>query len=293
MRFLCPIATVMVTASLLVQQPPSMAQSGSDATPPVILISAQHKDGSPADLATTDLEVRVDGQSVDVSDVHRIPRPQLGYCVLFDSSGSQRQRWSQQRDQTTEFLSKVPQSGRDYGVFTAFNGNAYLDAEGTDPQKLIHAISKQLAQGGTALYDAMVACSDYLLKHTSNDVLRMMFIFSDGGDNASHLNRDKAAQELARSDIRVFVVGDMTDRIGLEAMKEFTQETGGRIYFTGKQKELDPVADINLQLGHLFAMTLTKPLPNDRIFKLKVKCTKKDTLVIAPQKYSVALQPAQ
>lgn len=235
----------------------------------------------------------MDGKTAAVTEVRRLPRPPLQYCLLFDSSGSQRATIQQQRDQAAEFLSKIPQAGRDYGRFVAFDNDAYLDAQGTDPQKLVQALAKQSARGGTAVYDAIVACSDQLSKHAPEDTLRLMVVLSDGEDNASRFNRDATVRTLVTAGVKVYTIGRAEGPRAAAAMKEFAQATGGKNYSARKNEDLAKlIADISGDLNSLLSVTLApaKPLPGDRAYKIELKSKQKNVSVSAPRQYYVPLQ---
>lgn len=286
----------VIVASLIVLCDSLFAESGNPATiPPRILISARNKDGSPAVLSASDLEVRIDGKPVAVQGVSPIRDAPLHYCLLIDSSGSQRPFVERQRDQAAAILSNIVQPGRDYGLFVNFNDEAYLDAEGSNPQKLVAALSKTTARGGTALYDAMVACSDALVKAAPGPGLRVMFIFSDGDDNSSHVNKDGTVSTLLKAGMRVYSIGHK-DAVpsptvtgnGGTVLRQFAEKTGGRTYSSDKEKDFDKIlADISGELASLVAVTVASasPLPGDRFYKLEVKCSRKDVSLNAPRQY--------
>jgi Ca-activated chloride channel homolog len=267
----------------------------------VIWISAQNKDGTPAELTPSDLEVKVDGKRTAVSGLRK-PNPLLNYCLLLDNSGSTRPALKGQYANAVALLSKIPHAGRDYGVLVDFNDEAYVDAEGTDPQHLIKGI-KQAARGGTALFDTMVACSDDLSKGEwskgAPDALRLMFVLSDGEDNASHLNRQAAERTLLKARIRVYSIGQTSGANstaelrakGDKSLKGFAELTGGKTYLPGKNMNLERiVADISSDLAGLYSMTLASDnSAGDRVHKLEVKCSKKDVALSAPREYYVPL----
>jgi VWFA-related protein len=269
--------------------PPQSATASGGLT---VLFSARNKDGSPAELSPTDLEVRIDGKPSAVTAVRRLPRPPLQYCLLFDSSGSQKAAFQQERDQATQFLSRIPQAGRDYGRFVAFNDELYVDAEGTDPQKLIKALANETPRGGTALYDAMVACSNRMLKDAPEAALRLIVILSDGEDNSSHLNRDATERTLVMAGVKVYTIGRVEAPRAAAALKQFAEATGGRNYSAWKKDELEKlIADISGELDSLYSVTLApaKPLPGDRSYKIDVKCNRKNISITAPRQYFVPL----
>jgi Ca-activated chloride channel homolog len=300
-RLVLSVTLIVLFAFLLAraQQPSSPGPESKEITPqaPAIWITAQNKDGTPTELSPSDLEVKVDGKQTAVSDLQRLSPP-LDYCLLLDISGSTRPAVKTQYATAVALLSKVPQAGRDYGVLVDFNDEAYVDAEGTDPQKIIKGIHQD-ARGGTALYDTMVACSDDLAKRAP-DALRLMFILSDGEDNSSHVNRETAERTLVKDRIRVFAIGQesganstsQSRARGNKDLKAFADLTGGKSYVPGKKLGLEQiVTDISGDLAGIYSMTLTsdKPLAGDRFLKLEVKCGRKDIAVTAPRQFFVPL----
>jgi Ca-activated chloride channel homolog len=261
-----------------------------------VLVSARNKDGSPAELSPTDVEVKLEGKTSAVTVVRRLPRPPLQYCLLFDSSGSQKTVFQEEREQAAQFLSRIPQASRDYGWFVAFNDQSYLDAEGTDPQKLAQALSKESPRGGTALYDAMVACSDELARGASA-ALRLMIILSDGEDNSSRVNRDATALALVKEGVRVYSIGRGEAPRAVAALKQFAEATGGKNYFPRKEADLDKLlTDISGELDSLFSVTVApaSPLPGNRVYRIELKFNKKNDKknisISAPRQYFAPLQ---
>jgi Ca-activated chloride channel family protein len=197
-----------------------------------------------------------------------------------------------QRDQATHFLSRIPQPGRDYGRFVAFNHQPFLDAQGTDPQELAKALNKEGAHGGTALYDALVACSDQLSKDSSV-ALRLMVILSDGEDNSSHVSRDATVLILVKAGVRVYSIGRGEAPRAVAALKQFAEATGGKNYFPRKEEDLDKILrDISGDLDSLFSVIVAPAniLPGDCTYKIELKFNKKNISISAPRQYFAPLQ---
>jgi len=171
----------------------------------------------------------------------------------------------------------------------------------------VRALNKESSRGGTALYDAAVACSEALSKHDlpkndqskdPADALRLIFIFSDGEDNASHVNRDAAEHAVVSARVRVYAIGEKDTggprpsggTRGFETLRRLSEISGGKHYSPGKK--IDPeqiVDDISADLAGLYAVTLTsdQTLPAGRFYKLEVKSSKKNVAITAPRQYSV------
>jgi VWFA-related protein len=276
------------------------AANESNSSSRTIWISAQSKDGTPRALSISDLEVKIDGKPASVRDVRPLS-PALHYCLLLDISSSTRSTRNTQREIAVALLSKIPKASRDYGLLVAFNDQAYLDAEGTDPQKLIKSI-QQDARGATAMYDAMVACSDHLSKNDSApDTPRVMFVLSDGVDNASRTFQDEAERTLIRERIRVYSIREKftepyqrTAEVAREnkSLRQLVESTGGKNYLLTKEVTLDRIVqDISADLSGLYAVALIseKTVPPGHVCKLEVRCGKKDCAVTAPREYFVPL----
>jgi len=258
-----------------------------------MIVSARKRDGAPAELSAADLEIKVDGKVVTVQDVHRLDRPPLRYCLLFDSSGSQRRRFKQQQDTATELLSRITRKGQDYGALVAFNNEFYLDAEGSDPDQLVRAVGKERAVGGTAIYDAAARCANHLVKAAPGGGVRVMFILSDGEDNASNVSQDATASALVRAGVRAYGLGGTGGQRAITAVKHLTEDSGGKVYVIWKEQDLEAaLTDLAGELSSLFAITASPAvvLPGGRSYKLEIRTFKKDVSLAGPHQYYIPKQ---
>jgi tetratricopeptide (TPR) repeat protein len=245
------------------QQPSSAStQSGTPAVAPkssTILITARLKDGTPAGLSTSDIEIKADGKPVPAQEV--VGRTPLHYCVLFDISGSQRDRFKLQQDEAIELLSKVVKAGSDHGILVDFNDEFYLDGEGTNPQKFGDFIATERPEGrGTALYDAVVASAKHMSESSPDPGPRVIFIFSHGEDNASALSQDRAVQSVLKAGIRIYVIGTVK---AAKTLRQLAKRTGGKSYFPEQKDVGKAVADIADDLTTLPGQKRDGQLHND------------------------------
>jgi len=308
--FVFSIAVVLVGCfsfvhawSLQSQQPSSESTQGTPAAAPklsTIFVTARFKDGTRAGLSTGDIEIKADGKPVTVQETHEVVGAPLYYCLLFDSSRSQRDRFKLQQDEATELLSKVVKAGSDHGVLVDFSDNYYLDGEGTNPQVFVNRIAVQRPEGlGTALYDAAVASADHMSKSPAPGP-RVMFIFSHSEDNESVLNQDRALQFVLRAGIRIYVIGQLPPRDSkylrpvkaVRTLRQLAETTSGKAYFPEERDVGKAVADITDDLTNLCAVTFALPgqKKDGQLHKLEVKCSKKDVSIRAPDRYA-APQP--
>jgi VWFA-related protein len=272
--------------------PPNAPASSS-----TIFITAQPKDARPIELSTADITIKVDGKSAIVQEVHRVAaETPLRYCLLFDSSGSRRDGFKLQQDEATELLSKAVKAGSDHGLLVVLNKSRYfLDGEGTDPQQFVYRIANDWPQGGTAFYDAMIASANYMLKNAPDPGPRVMFILSDGGDNASVKPEEAAELALVTAGIKVYVLGQATLNSphvmrGVSTLKQLAERTGGKAYFPEQDDVQTAVADIANELNNIFAVTVALPEEKSGQFhKLEVESSRKDVSIRAPDRYAASL----
>ncbi len=292
-RTLVLAAFVLLVDSLFAAAQSSIPQA-TDSTPGriTVVFSARSNDGKPAELSAADLEVKVDGKAAVVHDVLRLGRPDLRYCLLFDSSGSQRQRLQIQKQAATEILSKIVQPDRDFGTLIAFNDLIQLDNEGHSPAQIIQDVTTLRTFGGTALYDTAVKCANRLSQSQTTGT-RVMFILSDGEDNASHINRDQTLNALVKAAAKIYVIGDVEGPIAIKAMRRFAEDSGGKVYLTRNNKDLDAAqADLSGELNSTLSVTLAPPggLTGGRSYKLEIKTTKKGVKITNPHQWYVPAQ---
>jgi hypothetical protein len=262
----------------------------------IIWITVHTKNDSFPDLSAADLEVKLNGKLASVTDTRRVS-PTLHYCFLLDISGSTRSARTRQHQEAVALLSKIPRADRDYGFLVSFNDQAYLEGEGADPQKLIQSISQD-SRGATAVYDAMIACSDYLFKKDAPQdgsyTLNVIFLLSDGVDNASGTNREDAERALLSGGIRVYSIGQENvgrsspDQVtsAKKSLKRMVGTTGGKEYPLNKGITIDRIVrDISSDLDGLYAVRVSpeKALSIGHAYKLEVRCRK--PAVTAPREY--------
>ncbi|MGO9405574.1 MAG: VWA domain-containing protein [Terriglobales bacterium] len=253
-----------------------------------ILITTRLKDGTPTGLSTADIEIRVDGKPATVQEVQRAAGAPLNYCLLFDGSRSERDRFKLQQHEAIELLSKIPEG--DHGMLVDFGDEYYLDENWTNhPLKLANTIASQVPdQIGTALYDAVVASADYMSKSSPDPGPRVMFIFSHSEDNESASRQDRAVQFVLKAGIRIYVIGQRKNNPeASKTLRQLAERTGGKAYFPEQKDAGKAIADIADDLTNLFAVKFTLPgqKKDGRLHKLEVKCIKEDVSLVAPDRY--------
>jgi Ca-activated chloride channel family protein len=170
--------------------------------------------------------------------------------IVVDNSGSMREK----RDKVNAAaLNLVRSSNPNDQVFVVnFNDEYYLDCEFTSSiNKLREGLEKIEARGGTALYDAVVASADHLKKSAKLEK-KVIFVVTDGEDNASMETLEQAVRRLqVEGGPTVYAIGILGDeehpKRAKRALEAMSERTGGIAFFP---KTLDEVDAISRSVAH-------------------------------------------
>ena len=201
------------------------------------------------DLTRNDFTVFEDGKPQTIISFHHEDIP-VSMGILIDNSGSMREK----RDKVNHAaLNLVRSSNPDDEVFVVnFNDEYYLDQDFTnDLLKLKEALDKIDAKGGTALYEAVVASADHLAKDARRE-RKVLFVVTDGEDNASRESLEEAVKQLQdENGPSVYAIGLLGDEEhphrAKRALEIIAQRTGGIAFFP---RTLDEVNEITNQIAH-------------------------------------------
>jgi len=170
--------------------------------------------------------------------------------IVIDNSGSMREKRAKVNQAA---LNLVRSSNPQDEVFVVnFNDEYYLDQDFTnDLLKLKEALEKIDAKGGTALYEAVVASAEHLKRNAKLE-RKILFVVTDGEDNASRETLELAVKQLQEENgPSVYAIGILGDedhpKRAKRALEIIAQRTGGLAFFP---KTLDEVDEISRQVAH-------------------------------------------
>ncbi|HET9409834.1 MAG TPA: VWA domain-containing protein [Candidatus Sulfotelmatobacter sp.] len=170
--------------------------------------------------------------------------------IVIDNSGSMREKRNKVNQAA---LNLVRSSNPQDEVFVVnFNDEYYLDQDFTNNLlKLKEALEKIDAKGGTALYEAVVASADHLRRNGRLDK-KVLFVVTDGEDNASRENLEQAVKQLQEENgPAVYAIGILGDeehpKRAKRALEIICQRTGGLAFFP---KTLDEVDALSKTIAH-------------------------------------------
>src|SRR5579862_6149836 len=150
-----------------------------------------------------------DGKPQQIISFHHVDIP-VAMGIVIDNSGSMREKRNKVNQAA---LNLVRSSNPKDEVFVVnFNDEQYLDQDFTNNLlKMKEALEKIDARGGTALYDAVVASADHL-KQAARLEKKVLFVVTDGEDNASSETLEQAIKQLQQENgPSVYAIGILGD----------------------------------------------------------------------------------
>jgi VWFA-related protein len=190
-----------------------------------------------------------DGKLQTIISFHHEDIP-VAMGIVIDNSGSMREKRAKVNQAA---LNLVRASNAQDEVFVVnFNDEYYLDQDFTnDLLKLKEALEKIDTKGGTALYEAVVASAEHL-KRNARLERKVLFVVTDGEDNASRETLEQAVKQLQEENgPSVYAIGVLGDeehpRRAKRALEIIAQRTGGLAFFPST---LDEVDEISRQVAH-------------------------------------------
>ena len=235
--------------------------------------------------------------------------------VVVDVSGSMVDKIDDVRDALVHFIGTV---GPEDEVFiTSFADGVDLDVEFTrDTDRLRRAVRGLRANGGTALYDAVIDGVERLARGTHQK--KALLIISDGNDTNSAASRRDAERTVVRSESLVYAFGighgsrgsfghdvfgghdpfgrapaRRVDAVDLGVLRDFAEPTGGRAYLLedahrdGRDLIDEAVAEVASELRQQYTLGYypADPAADGKFRRVQVRVAKPDLRVRAREGY--------
>jgi VWFA-related protein len=194
-------------------------------------------------LTKNDFTVYEDGQAQTITRFSREDIP-VSIGILIDNSGSMRDK---RQAVNTAALDLVRGSNPEDEVFVVnFSDEAIIDADLTsDINKMKEGLEQIDSRGGTALYDAVVASSDYLAKKGHREK-KVLLVITDGEDNASTDTLEQAVRRVQDDSgpmiYTIGILGGEHEKRAKRALEQLALQTGGVSFFPKDLGEVDQIA---------------------------------------------------
>jgi Ca-activated chloride channel homolog len=214
-----------------------------------IPVSVVDKHGNAVvNLKLDDFELQVDGEARPLSDLTR-SETSVRLAMLFDNSGSLDAAREFEKQAAIRFFRKVLRA-KDEAAIYSIETDSYLAQPLThDIVRLEQTISMfGKPEGGTSLFDAIVAAATYLRPYSGR---RVLVIVSDGIETTSRISDfDQVVQHVLADDCQIYVVQTgLYEGANLRAlaaerrMEQLSGQTGGAVYLPKTTTQLDLAFD--------------------------------------------------
>jgi Ca-activated chloride channel family protein len=251
-------------------------------------------------LNQNDFNVFEDGKQQKIISFHHVDIP-VSMGIIIDNSGSMREKRNKVNQAA---LNLVRSSNPQDEVFIVnFNDEYYLDQDFTnDLLKLKEALEKIDPRGGTALFDAVVASAEHL-KQNARLEKKVLFVVTDGEDNASSETLEQAVKQLQQENgPSVYAIGILGDeehpKRAKKALEIITQHTGGIAFFPKTLDEVDAISrtiasDIRNQYAIGYKSTKPRAEGGFRQIRVEAKAKGHGKLTVRTKSgYYAGAQPA-
>lgn len=261
------------------------------------------------DLQRSDFTVVEDGVTQQIRFFGAETNLPLRIGLLLDTSNSIRARLQFEKDAAMDFLDRVVQRGQDMAFVMTFDNEPEVAQDFTDDLALLtSAIRGQRAGGGTALDDAVFLASEKLAKAPpprgpDPGMRRVIVVISDGDDNLSDRALSDSIEAAIRSESAIYSISTSTEWLAIDdeskpekyhltegdkVLREFSDETGGRVFFPYKVDDLaQSFMDIGTELRRQYFIAYTPAAPpvKGEYRRIEVQTDRKGLLVRARKGY--------
>ena len=235
-------------------EPPTFTESaGAEYVMLPVLVT--DKNGRFADgLRKEDFVLRVGGERVPVDTFDRDQSAPVSFAFLVDTSGSMGVASKLENAKNAiRSIVRARKPGDDFALFAFSEGDVRLVTDfSPDPTALLRSLWDLEASGQTALFDAVAATPEKMMKGRNNK--RAILLFTDGVDNASELTAEKMAELLQRVSVPVYPIGmknsafdALSDRqrqeLSVDNLQMLAGSSGGKLHLVSGDEDLRPLAE--------------------------------------------------
>jgi Ca-activated chloride channel family protein len=213
------------------------------------------KSGKFADgLRKEDFVLMVGQTRIPVDTFDRDESAPVSFAFLLDTSGSMGVgNKLENAKNAIRTIVKSRKPGDDFALFAFSEGEVRLIEDfSVDSTKLLRSLWDLEASGQTALFDAVAATPERMMKGRNNK--RAILLFTDGVDNASALTAEKMAELLQRVSVPVYPVGmknasfdALSDRerreLSVDTLQMLAGSSGGKLHLVTGDEDLRPLAN--------------------------------------------------
>jgi len=185
----------------------------------------------------------------------------ISACVVFDSSGSMRDKLHRSIEAVKELLNAAI-SDDEYCLVRFSNEPELMVKISNGPDSVARAMDRIYPGGFTALLDAIYAGMQEV--RNGHNRRKAIILISDGGDNRSLHTRQEIKQLVREADAQIYSIGIITPEallvqpeeiVGPSLMENISHQSGGRLFRIHKSDDLpSAISKITVALRHQYVL---------------------------------------
>jgi VWFA-related protein len=192
------------------------------------------------DLARDDLEIIEDGVPQKLEVFHEAVAP-VSIMLALDSSGSMKRSAPTVQDAVRAFIGAL-RPDDPLGLMMFADSPKLVHGFSHDREESLQAVDAYIANGGTALYDAL---GDGLTQLATREGRRVLIIVSDGRDENATSNGpgsvrhwEEVLTQVRDVDATIYVIG-LGSNVDKPRLEQLASLSGGEAYFTTSVSDLE------------------------------------------------------
>jgi Ca-activated chloride channel homolog len=273
-RFLVAILAAALAAgtALVAAGQQSTFRTGVEVVSLNVTVTDQASQRFITDLDRDDFQVFEDGVKQELTFFTRTQSP-IALTLLLDTSASMDDKLHVAQEAAIGFARRL--RPEDLAAVIDFDSRVQiLQTFTNDAAALEEAIRKTTADGSTAMFNAIYIALSELRKvraKSPDDVRRQAIVLlSDGEDTSSLLPYEEVLERAKRSETAIYAIGirgkDPVAARGFReaefVLRQLSQETGGRVFFTSTAAELPAIyTQIAEELASQYTLGYTSKNP--------------------------------
>lgn len=297
------------------QKPPKKAEEDQtiklDTQLVNVLFSVQDKQNRYiTDLKQEEIEVLENGVPQEIFTFKREFDLPLTLVLLIDVSGSEQYTLPLLKDAGGQFIDSVIRTGKDTAGVIKFEGEATVMQNLTSNPARVRRALEEVAfippppggvfgggtppinsgsrQGGTSLFDAIVATSADMLAREPGR--KTIIVLTDGEDTTSRMKIGDAIDEALRAEVVVYSIGIGDPGYGgvnKGVLNRISESTGGRAVFPKRGKDLEQAfiqLEQDLRQQYLLAYTPKNEASDGSFRKIEIRVANRKDLKLQHRK---------
>ena len=277
---------------------PILAQEAPSSNRPLqIYITASGKDDSSPIPTLSKLSGAIDKQAAQLISLRSASADKMRFAVLVDASNSENMQSASITEAAVQLFQGLLEHGNE-GYLLVFNEQVITSSKPLQLSEVRQALESGVRQahecakpcGGSAINDAIALASQKTLnKHENPETpRRVIFLISDGDDNASKIYLGEAEDIAIREGVAIFSLQTGTfempsaeARHARRFMELASLDTGGQTFRPKRVEDGVPLLLEAIQKQWVLGIALPQ-VPDQKLHALSIKSSEKNVQISAP-----------